>query len=633
MNDPLSPVVRGEVLAIRAETWNTVLDATRRVLRPERAERPAPPRVPVGTVEAFALNSTGAALREYKPAAVTAAGGYDLTDDYAAAHWQGRKLLTLGVPAAATDYVVVTLEAIPAGAVGRVAVAGAVLCDVHVNAGGHDYASPSTNTTALESGTTGSIRLLHKGTGASTRRCVVLLGDQTAGGGAGLSTRNVDTPNETGDTTDLRMKNATGIYKDKDGGGAGIDTLELLAASPTQMGAVTTAEQFLRGTKVFQGVNAENLTPGSGVTGDPKWNEGTCVVCKVPGMTGASHYLEVIAYASGGFDATPMGGLVSSTEQGANTGYTFNYSAVILGRDVPHGGGPAGVVWGGIPGFAAGASSAAKRPPVLDGGFGTVFANGAYLGINHDFAVGEYPIVRGGIVVGVWDGTDPDTSPFPPPTVPVVPPPAAPPVPPVPPTIDFGVTVTEAGGVGIEGRSVSVGLATNDPQFTDADGECTLTDVPTLTDGTTTVTLNGSGETVRYLVTSQYGGGMTGAGYSFLCRRDLGDVTVLFEVTDPDPALDDLSAVVVEVLDSLSAPVAGRDITVAGTTKVTGADGKAVFLGVPASSTTAVCETGGGGEVAIWTITPGGASGMGYTSDPFTPAAGAVTEVLFNLTP
>ena len=127
MPDPLASVSRGDPLRIGAETWNGILAGVRKVNgRPDQKLTGGG----WGTVEALALNSTGADLREYKPATVTAAGGYDLSDDFAGQDWNRRPSLTLGVPAASTDWVVVTLEAIPAGSIGRVAVSGVCLVDI-----------------------------------------------------------------------------------------------------------------------------------------------------------------------------------------------------------------------------------------------------------------------------------------------------------------------------------------------------------------------------------------------------------------------------------------------------------------------------------------------------------------------
>lgn len=177
MPDALSPVVIGQRIESRADTWNLILDAARAHRQGGCRGQSSGYLSYGGVVEALALNSTGANLAAYKPATVTAAGGIDVTGD-GGPPWQQAPLLTLGVPAAATDFVVVTLDAIPDGAIGRVAVAGACLCDVHVNSSGHAFANPTTNTTALESAATGQIRVLHKGTGSSTRRCAAYLGDQ-----------------------------------------------------------------------------------------------------------------------------------------------------------------------------------------------------------------------------------------------------------------------------------------------------------------------------------------------------------------------------------------------------------------------------------------------------------------------
>jgi hypothetical protein len=169
----------GDPIPTDAATWNAILGAAH---AHRRGDRPQPGGGGLsfgGVVEAFALNSTGAALAPNRPAAVTAAGGIDVTGD-GGPPWQRTPVVTLGVPGASADFIVVTLEAIPAGQIGRVAVAGAVLCNLKVNNAGHGYAAPTTNTTALESAATGPIRVLHKGTGSSTRRCLVYLGDQVA---------------------------------------------------------------------------------------------------------------------------------------------------------------------------------------------------------------------------------------------------------------------------------------------------------------------------------------------------------------------------------------------------------------------------------------------------------------------
>lgn len=168
----------GQPLAgIRAESWNAMLAAAESFAQ-GRANQPAGPPRQWGTVEALALNSTGADLREYKPAGVTAAGGYTLSDDTPAADWNRRPLLTLGVPAADTDWVVVTLEAIPAGEIGRVAVSGVCLCDIaSASSGSTRWAKATAGSTAslTASATGGTVRVLHVPSTGTPKRCAVYL--------------------------------------------------------------------------------------------------------------------------------------------------------------------------------------------------------------------------------------------------------------------------------------------------------------------------------------------------------------------------------------------------------------------------------------------------------------------------
>lgn len=207
MPDPLARVSPGSPLAISSVAWNTLTDMARdwKQGRPVGGVPAGGNRL--GTVEALALNSTGAALREYKPAAVTAAGGYDLSEDFPAADWSRRPLLTLGAPASDTDYVVVTLEAIPAGAIGRVAVSGVCLCDVD-SADGATFAAPQVgDTSALLGGTSGTVRVLHvPSAGGSQKRCAVYLHEKDASAASSL------TSGQTSGISPLSLSTATGVY-------------------------------------------------------------------------------------------------------------------------------------------------------------------------------------------------------------------------------------------------------------------------------------------------------------------------------------------------------------------------------------------------------------------------------------
>lgn len=182
--DPLSPLAPGQPFPTQAARWNAVFEAARRQ-RQASNTTPRPGSLGWGgVVEAFGLNDTGGDLREFRPVTATAAGGYELPENDTA--WQRAPLLTLSEFTATDDVVCVTLEAIPDGEIGRVAVLGAVLCDVNVLDEGHEFAAPVVgDVDRLRSAESGPVRILHIPAGeGSTRRCVVLLG----GGGGGTAT-------------------------------------------------------------------------------------------------------------------------------------------------------------------------------------------------------------------------------------------------------------------------------------------------------------------------------------------------------------------------------------------------------------------------------------------------------------
>lgn len=172
-------VTPGDPIPTGSEAWNAILGAAYEFRQAGRPDAPPARGGHGGVVWALALNSTGANLPPYKAAAVTAAGGIDVSgsdpDDDGGPPWQRRPVLTLGEPAAVTDWVCVTLEAIPDGEFGRVAVSGVVLCDVD-SASGATWAAPQVGDTTLLGGSTGTVRVLHVPSGGgSQRRCVVYL--------------------------------------------------------------------------------------------------------------------------------------------------------------------------------------------------------------------------------------------------------------------------------------------------------------------------------------------------------------------------------------------------------------------------------------------------------------------------
>jgi hypothetical protein len=178
-------VSAGDPIPTGSEAWNAILGAAHEHRQAGRPDAPPARGGYGGVVWALGLNDTGANIPKHKPVRATGVGGLDVggsdPDDDGGPPWQRRPLLTLSAPAAVTDWVCVTLDAIPAGEIGRVAVSGLTLCDVD-SASGATWAAPQVgDTAALLGGSTGTVRVLHVPSGVgSQRRCVVYLHERPA---------------------------------------------------------------------------------------------------------------------------------------------------------------------------------------------------------------------------------------------------------------------------------------------------------------------------------------------------------------------------------------------------------------------------------------------------------------------
>lgn len=86
-----------------------------------------------------------------------------------------------------------------------------------------------------------------------------------------ISTSNLD-GTQAGTSTDIRFDQSTGIHKIANSPSAGVDEIELIAASRTQMGALTTSTQFLDGDKYWNGnviCSPATSVPGGGLPPSP----------------------------------------------------------------------------------------------------------------------------------------------------------------------------------------------------------------------------------------------------------------------------------------------------------------------------------------------------------------------------
>ena len=363
--------------------------------------------------------------------------------------------------------------------------------------------------------------------------------------GSTLNTQNTDGTEANAATTDVRADKATGVRFTQAGG---VTTLSGIDASPSHTGVVNKTYQTFAGTKGSTATQAFNSRPftWSWLVGDPA---GTGGLLKdsfgYSGDFAGGAYFDDHQHRVGfGSQAVvPPGWLDSGQTSWFPTAafpavslFPAVTNAAGLSVDCVVSGDPRhqSLLYVGEGGFGVWLKNAfaVYDPNGLNNGSVYTLAPGIRIGIDASITVGGWVLwFCGGILWKV------EVAPGSPPAPPVYPPPPAPsPPPPSPPgTVTFVASVVRTGVGPIAGRQVSVVGASNTPQITGVGGLCTLTAVPT-SPTTTTVTLNGSGETVHWWATGTTGAPIAGTGYSFTFRTDLGDVTVLFEIDDPDPA-------------------------------------------------------------------------------------------------
>ncbi|VTS01530.1 Uncharacterized protein OS=Isosphaera pallida (strain ATCC 43644 / DSM 9630 / IS1B) GN=Isop_2423 PE=4 SV=1 [Gemmata massiliana] len=172
--------VAGQPLSLYADELNAMLEVARAFRRGKLASLLAGTDVgawkPANIV--YVQNGTGGDLSAR--AVLTASGA---VVDPATDPVQARKEPTVeaSAPTSATDPVLVVLDGIAAGTVGRAAVSGVTVAQVSVTSTGHRFARPiSGNTSNLASASSGPVRLLVPPATTGTQTAYVLLG----GGGA-----------------------------------------------------------------------------------------------------------------------------------------------------------------------------------------------------------------------------------------------------------------------------------------------------------------------------------------------------------------------------------------------------------------------------------------------------------------
>ncbi|VTR92822.1 unnamed protein product [Gemmata massiliana] len=179
--DPLKYVAPNEPLVITASTWNRFVDAARRSeteTRQTAGARPldGDPWRPALTV---LVENTGESALPARTILTPAAAVLDPEGDPLLA--RRRPLIRGATPAAATDPVLVVLDGIAPGEIGRAVVSGATVAQVSITSTSHRFARPLAGYSShLISAATGPVRLLVPPTETGTKNVYVLLG----GGGA-----------------------------------------------------------------------------------------------------------------------------------------------------------------------------------------------------------------------------------------------------------------------------------------------------------------------------------------------------------------------------------------------------------------------------------------------------------------
>jgi len=249
--DPLSPVLPGDQLQIRATAWNRMLELLRRDTA-QRGGRAGPGALGdsvQATTVVLVQNATGSA----------ASHGYclsiddlptDPTDSPPA--WLSRPVLSGGEPTDAADPFVILLEPLGDGAVGRAAIAGLAIAQVDVTDTGHGYAAPTAgDATKLTSAASGPARILWRESGSTgTQACVLLLGGSDgASGGTGLTVKESDLSPSYTSITSLEIDQAQGGVVTQPG--AGRAKVSWADATVSQAGVVSYGSQTFGGDKTF----------------------------------------------------------------------------------------------------------------------------------------------------------------------------------------------------------------------------------------------------------------------------------------------------------------------------------------------------------------------------------------------
>lgn len=213
--DPLKKAIPGDPLTFSATTLNHWGDAARAWRLRKGGNTGGQPLDgdPLAAANLVLVKWTGSDLGAFSVLTPSGAEIEPTSQDLALAA-RRQPVFTGAAPSAATDAVLITVEPILDGSIGRAAVAGVVPCRVNVSSASHGYAEPDTGTTDyLASAASGPARILWREGGTGEQWAIVLLeGTGASGSESGFFARLTDTSGGAWDF--VRLKLSAGAYVD-----------------------------------------------------------------------------------------------------------------------------------------------------------------------------------------------------------------------------------------------------------------------------------------------------------------------------------------------------------------------------------------------------------------------------------
>lgn len=232
--DPLKKAIPGDPLTFSATTLNHWGDAARAWRLRKGGNTGGQPLDgdPLAAANLVLVKWTGSDLGAFSVLTPSGAEIEPTSQDLALAA-RRQPVFTGAAPSAATDAVLITVEPILDGSIGRAAVAGVVPCRVNVSSASHGYAEPDTGTTDyLASAASGPARILWREGGTGEQWAIVLLeGTGASSSESGFFARLTDSSGGAWDFVKLKL--SAGSYVDD-----GIETTGYPAVPLTIDGSV-----------------------------------------------------------------------------------------------------------------------------------------------------------------------------------------------------------------------------------------------------------------------------------------------------------------------------------------------------------------------------------------------------------